>query len=316
MSILDITELSECPDQACIYRLTPKESLVPYHERVDRNIGMFTWGDQNSLRSKVVGIAGCGGMGGYVAQALLRLGIGELRLADPEVFEASNLNRQWGAKLSTVGKSKAFETARMLREISTDTTVVVYPMGIQENVLFSFISGCDIVIDEIELWELEAPIAFHQMARSLRVPILGSNTAGFGAHLFKFTHDGATIEEALGVTITEAQALDTKRRQGTISKAELENLVDRLLLVVTPCLQKYHAREYDTLRNRLLEEGKASIISTNPLFAAGFLGDHIILELLPHLQPEPDNDRIPIMPGYAYIDARSVKAEIVRGRWY
>ncbi len=39
-------------------------------------------------------MAGCGGLGGAVADMLARTGIGMFRLCDPDVFEETNLNRQ------------------------------------------------------------------------------------------------------------------------------------------------------------------------------------------------------------------------------
>lgn len=38
---------------------------------------------------------------------LARLGVLHLRIADPDTFEFSNINRQLGAGLGTVGKNKA-----------------------------------------------------------------------------------------------------------------------------------------------------------------------------------------------------------------
>ncbi|MGA7144317.1 MAG: ThiF family adenylyltransferase, partial [Desulfobacterales bacterium] len=46
------------------------------------------------LRSRVT-IVGLGGLGGAVIEILARVGIGALRLIDGDVFEDSNLNRQF-----------------------------------------------------------------------------------------------------------------------------------------------------------------------------------------------------------------------------
>src|SRR3989338_5770836 len=96
--VLSATELPDQPDMHTVYRLyphNPDESF--YWERVDRNIGWITREEQALLRNATVGIAGCGGMGGMIAERLLRLGVGEMRIADPEVFDISNINRQFAA---------------------------------------------------------------------------------------------------------------------------------------------------------------------------------------------------------------------------
>ena len=51
-------------------------------------------GAHAKLRRSVVGIAGLGGLGSAVAVALARVGVGRLILADFDVVEPSNLNRQ------------------------------------------------------------------------------------------------------------------------------------------------------------------------------------------------------------------------------
>src|SRR3712207_8677699 len=49
---------------------------------------------QDKLKNSVVGIAGIGGLGSNVALSLARIGIGKLIIADFDVVEMSNLNRQ------------------------------------------------------------------------------------------------------------------------------------------------------------------------------------------------------------------------------
>ena len=56
-----------------------------YEDLFQRNIGVFTAEEQERIRGLVVAIAGAGGLGGPVAYNLARLGVGEIRLADPEV---------------------------------------------------------------------------------------------------------------------------------------------------------------------------------------------------------------------------------------
>ena len=50
---------------------------------------------KEKLKSKTVGIAGCGGLGSNCAVALARVGIGKLIIADFDIIEESNLNRQY-----------------------------------------------------------------------------------------------------------------------------------------------------------------------------------------------------------------------------
>lgn len=81
-----------------------------YWERVDRSLGWLgntkteQYQRQEKLKNATVGIAGTGGIGGQLAQRLVRLGVRNLKLADPDTFDVSNMNRQMGADLSHIGQ--------------------------------------------------------------------------------------------------------------------------------------------------------------------------------------------------------------------
>src|SRR6266568_2247332 len=99
-------DVPENPSTHVIYKFLPKHpDEAYYNERTDRNIGWITREEQNEiLRKSVVGVAGCGGMGGKINETFLRLGIGEVRTGDSEVFDISNINRQLAAGRATVNK--------------------------------------------------------------------------------------------------------------------------------------------------------------------------------------------------------------------
>lgn len=82
-----------------------------------RNQGPLTDEQQQLLQQKRVAIIGCGGLGGYVIEELVRIGVGQLHLFDPDVFSPSNCNRQLNALGSTLGRNKA-EVAAQRAEIT------------------------------------------------------------------------------------------------------------------------------------------------------------------------------------------------------
>ncbi len=69
------------------------------------------------LRAVHVLVAGLGGVGGYVAEALGRAGVGHLTLLDHDAVSPSNLNRQLLALHSTLGRPKVEVMAERLRDI-------------------------------------------------------------------------------------------------------------------------------------------------------------------------------------------------------
>ena len=56
-------------------------------KRFERNIGTLTEEECVVLNNKKVFVAGCGGLGGYVIEYLVRLGIGEIFACDGDVFD-------------------------------------------------------------------------------------------------------------------------------------------------------------------------------------------------------------------------------------
>lgn len=297
-----------------------------YSQRTDRNRGWINPVEQELIRSSVVGIAGCGGMGGLLAATLLRLGVGEIRIADCENFDQSNINRQFGANRFTVGKSKAEVTAEMLYEIADDARIVVYPSGINSENVISFLSGCDIVCDEIEFWAIGARSLLHLEAQSLNVPLITCSSVGFGSRLFLFDHHGASMEEMLGFTLVDAFELEKKVVNGEATKDEIWTVFVAMLDALIPELPGYdstnfHCKWKNACVERLKTECKAPIIATNPPLASGFAANHTLIQLIKgnverNMIPMP-----PITPGYLYLDsvlmdARVVeRKEVLRGEW-
>lgn len=105
-------------------------------------------GCQEQLRLLLarVAVIGCGGLGGSVAALLARIGIGRLRLIDPDVFEEHNLNRQQFATVDSLGRPKT--------EVARTTIRSINPAVISEAIVRPFaetdIEAVDIVVDGLD----------------------------------------------------------------------------------------------------------------------------------------------------------------------
>lgn len=143
-------------------------TVPTYEEIFSRNLGIFTPEQQERIRGLRIAIAGCGGLGAPVAHLLARLGVGRLHLADPEVFEASNINRQWAAYVDTLGMNKAAAVAAELQRINPDMSVSVFSDGLSDENLAAFLDGADACIDALEFFELELELQLHEAARRQR----------------------------------------------------------------------------------------------------------------------------------------------------
>lgn len=119
-------------------------------ERYIRNLGALTEQECAQLRMKTVFVAGCGGLGGYLIEMLLRLGVGAIRAADGDVFEASNLNRQLLSSTHNLGRSKAAAAANRAAEVNPDVRFTAIPEFLTEENAAELIQGCDAVLDALD----------------------------------------------------------------------------------------------------------------------------------------------------------------------
>ena len=119
-------------------------------ERYIRNLGALTEQECAVLRTKTVLVAGCGGLGGYLIEMLLRLGVGTIRAADGDCFEASNLNRQLLSSPLSLGQSKADAAARRAELVNPDVRFVPISQFVMTENAAELIQGCDAVLDALD----------------------------------------------------------------------------------------------------------------------------------------------------------------------
>ena len=167
-----------------------------YLERTKRNhywLGGLE--GQNKLKNLKVGIAGLGGMGSNLAEIMVRLGVGHIKIADPDTIEISNINRQVIATKETVGQKKAIASANELRKITEDFELVVYDDGITAENAEEFVSELDVIIDEIVVFPFTAHTWLHREANKLNIPLYSGFIIGLGTHVYKFQGNDYTFED-------------------------------------------------------------------------------------------------------------------------
>ena len=119
-------------------------------KRLLKNIPAIRGEEQALLGQKTVAIVGCGGLGGYLAEFLGRLGVGCLRLIDGDAFEESNLNRQLGSGLPLLGQNKAEAAAARLRRIHPDIRAEAHDVFLTAENAPALLRGCDAVLDGLD----------------------------------------------------------------------------------------------------------------------------------------------------------------------
>ncbi|MDD2542674.1 MAG: sulfur carrier protein ThiS adenylyltransferase ThiF, partial [Desulfuromonadaceae bacterium] len=104
-----------------------------------------TPGVHTRLKRGVVGIAGVGGLGSAVAVALARVGVGTLVIADFDVVEPSNLNRQQYF-IDQIGRYKVDALVENLQRINPFISVEAHRVVLDPDNIPAIFSPCSIVV--------------------------------------------------------------------------------------------------------------------------------------------------------------------------
>ena len=147
--------------------------------RYARNIPALTEAECRLLRKKRILVVGCGGLGGHILDGLARIGVGFLRVADGDVFEETNLNRQLLSRISLLGTSKAKAAAEHVRRINPDVIVDAVDTYMTVENVRSLVSGCDIVMDALD--SIPARRLLADACSELGVPYVYGAIAGWVA---------------------------------------------------------------------------------------------------------------------------------------
>ena len=164
-------------------------------EAFERNRGLISAEEQERLARSSVAIAGCGGVGGLHAHTLARLGIGRFCIADADTFSLPNFNRQVGATMETLGRSKAEVTAQMIRSINPEANVELVESNITEKNVDEFLGRVDLVLDGLDFFAMTARRCLFDAARRARIPALTAAPLGFSATLHVFVPGGMSFDE-------------------------------------------------------------------------------------------------------------------------
>jgi len=165
-----------------------------------RNIGLLSIDQQRQLLSATVAVVGAGGVGGLHILTLARLGVGAFHIADPDVFEAVNVSRQFGAAQKTLGRNKAEVLAEMVRDINPHAEVVVFDRGIDNDNADAFLAGCNVLVDGIDFFAFNVRRMLFNLARKKGLYTITSAPIGFGSTLQVFSPDGMDFDGYFGTS--------------------------------------------------------------------------------------------------------------------
>ena len=145
-------------------------------EIFERNVPGMT----EPLQAATVGIAGCGGLGSNIAVSLVRAGVGRLILADFDVVEATNLNRQHYFQRD-IGRIKVEALTAHLRAVNPDVQIVAHNLKLTPENVLSIYEGVDVMVEALDRAEAKQWLIETWLSAKPEVPMVcGSGLSGVG----------------------------------------------------------------------------------------------------------------------------------------
>lgn len=176
------------------HTMTSKISF-DYARAFSRNIGWLKPAEQDRLRSARIGIAGLGGVGGAHLLTLSRLGIANFNISDFDEFDIHNMNRQAGAFMPFMGRSKLDTMAQLARDINPEVSLRLFPQGVQPENVDDFLKDVDVYVDGLDFFALPARRMVFAKCREKGIPVLTAAPLGVGTALLYFSPAGMSAED-------------------------------------------------------------------------------------------------------------------------
>lgn len=139
------------------------------------------------LRNSHITVCGCGGVGSYVVEGLVRAGIGNITIIDNDIIDISNINRQLMADSTVVGQSKVNVEKKRLLKINPELNIKVFQEFIDTTNFSKFVCNSsennsnnkiitDYIVDAID--SVSSKLSIIEYATKNNIPIISSMGTG------------------------------------------------------------------------------------------------------------------------------------------
>lgn len=135
---------------------------------------------ESHLKKFRAGIAGAGGLGSNCAVALARSGIGAIVIADFDVVEPANLNRQYYFA-DQAGMLKTDALKENILRINPAVNIITHNLKLDESNISEIFAGCDIIVEAFDQNDMKEMLVRTVLSEMPDIPlIIGSGLAGYG----------------------------------------------------------------------------------------------------------------------------------------
>lgn len=160
-----------------VVNLIQRGEIPPASELEALMVSRHTPGVHEKIKGAVVGIAGLGGLGSAIAVALARIGVGKLILADFDVVEPSNLNRQQYF-IDQLGMTKAEALEANLKRINPYVTYETHCTKVTPDNVADLFTEVDVMVEAFDRPDQKAMLLQHFKGAPL---VAASGMAGYGS---------------------------------------------------------------------------------------------------------------------------------------
>ena len=138
---------------------------------------LFSNENIEKIKNSKISIAGVGGVGSIATEMLARLGVNNLKIADPDTYHEQNLNRQIFATSQTIGKNKALVAKERILSINPNCNVITYEKGVTKENVRDFCSDSDIIMALNDTESVK--VLLHKVGKENKTPVIMGSRVSF-----------------------------------------------------------------------------------------------------------------------------------------
>ncbi len=264
----------------------------PYWEHVIRNIGPVTFQEQETIRTSRVAVLGVGGLGGPLAENLVRAGCQNLVICDFDVFDESNLNRQI-CTIEDIGKRKIDVVESFLLKIDSEVSIRKFFKITQANI-DAVLEGVKVIA--LTLDDPATSIFIAREARKRGIPMVESWAVPF-LFTWWFTPESVDYEETYGLETKNYDYAELLSLKKEINLATFQALLPKVFTM--PGVREKYDREPGAFEEMMAGNIGARSFAPFVRITADFLSVDVIFSGILSVKPK---NLAPHLKGFDYIN--------------
>jgi len=158
------------------------EELLRYSRQI--MLPEFDFAGQLALKRSRVLIVGCGGLGCPVALYLASAGVGHIELADHDVVDLSNLQRQIAHDESNIGMPKVASVCESIQRLNSHIQVTTHQEALEIHRLKHLVQEVDLVLDCTDNFQVR--FAINEACLEARKPLVSGAAIRFEGQISVF----------------------------------------------------------------------------------------------------------------------------------